>query len=148
MVSFDDLAGAKRALAVGDIRNANRSRNYAYAYPFNFSAVAAAGSASVTQKITAAAAFVVASTTGMVHDGTGVTVTSNLITVELSANDGQWQQAAVAWPTIIGTAVQPYYWLFRPTCAPGANVVITIRNNTAAAITGSITLIGHHLSAN
>lgn len=151
-IDFDNLEGVKRAIRADDIRGAGRARNYAYSYPFNFSALATGGSLSITQKITAAAAFVVGVTTGSVRDdATGAVPGGNLdtmlenLTVAFSSNDGQFQQNAVPWTSIVGTARAPFYWLFRPVFAPGATVVVSLTNNTTKTISGSVVFTGHHL---
>lgn len=157
-LDFDTLEGVQRAIRSDSIRGAGRARNYAYSYPFNFSSVANGSTVSVTNKITAAAAFVVGVTTGSVYDTAtgalpvwGLTATNpegfvlENLALSFSANDGQYQQNPVPWSTIVGTAQAPFYWLFRPAFAPGANVVLSITNNTGKTISGSVVFTGHHL---
>ncbi len=144
-MDFDTLEGVKQALGVNNIRDSGRSPNYAYSYTFSFAAIAAAGVKSVIQKVTAAGAFVVYAVTGSVHDGAGAAVLSKLITLSFSTNDGPWQQGQEAWDNCVGTAIQPYYPLFRPVAGPSSQIQFDLTNNTAGAITGSVTLKGYIL---
>lgn len=95
-IDFESLEGVKRALRLAstDVRNANRAANYAYSYVWDFGAVAAGAVKPVSVKITAAAAFVVSASTGVLHDGAGGSFAARpLILLELAANDGAFQQA-------------------------------------------------------
>lgn len=146
MIDMQTLEGAKRAIGVENLRNAGRARNIFYAVPFVGTAIAAGGTASITQKIDNSYAFVASAFTGILHDGAGAAIAaSELVTVELTANDGSYFFAAVPWDCIIGTAVQPHFPLFAPVFPPGASVVVKINNSTAVSITPTVTLIGHRL---
>lgn len=155
-MDFDTLEGVKRAIRADDIRGAGRARNYAYSYPFNFTSIANGSSATITQKITASCAFICAETTGSVYDtATGARPQYlaaapygflEALTVSFMSNDGQFQQNDLPWSCVCGTAERPHYWLFRPVFAPGANVVVTVRNNTGKTISGSVVFTGHHLA--
>lgn len=68
-----------------------------------------------------------------------------LIDIKIEDQRGEWQTDWMPWPTVIGTADKPAYPMFKPAVPAGAELKITLRNNSAVAITAVIVLEGHVL---
>lgn len=145
-MDFNSLAGVKSALQIADARSAGRARNYFYVYPFDFGTVNAGASRTITAKVSAAAAFVTSAITGTLDNGSGTALAdTEAWSLTIAANEGQWSMSDVPWDCLVGTAQNPFYPLFRPVCAPGASLAITVRNNSAANGRARLALIGHNL---
>jgi len=147
---FDTAAETAKALGVTNLRAADRARNYAYLFQMGVGVVSANSTATITKKISIGGALVVRATTGDIHDGSGVAVTAKQVRVAFSINQtGPWQSDPVPWNAIVGTGQYPAYWPFPPVIPAGADVSVTVYNDSSSAVTvPGIVLWGHILGNN
>lgn len=148
MSRMSTLEQTKRAAGLNDLRAPGRAPNYAYAVPFTFSTIASGASSSLTQKLTAAGAFVVNRITGIVRNTSGARVTDpDRLFVQLSANDGPLQLGEVDWLAIAGDASNPHYLTgMNYIVAPGASMVCSLRNGGASSVVPQLVLWGFILN--
>lgn len=149
------LGKLKKRLGVNDLRAAGRARNYPYQIPFDFTAVADGASASIQNKVTAAAVFVVYGLSGAVIDtATGAEPQAAAapygsllprLRLSYTANEGAFQSGPVVWPGAVGNAQQPFWFAFRPVFGAGTNIVLTVYNNTGKTLSGQVVFNGYLL---
>lgn len=150
------LAAIRKRLGVKSLRDANRAQNYFYQYPFTFTSLATGNHAQTVQKITAAGAFVVTSITGVVWDTAtlampayaGAAPYGDLLPfyVSWSSNDGTFQSNPILWAATVGSAERPFFPIFKPVFAAGANVVVTFANSTGKTLSGQLVFNGYQVS--
>lgn len=133
----------------GRLRDAARARNFGYVYPISFATTIASGGTGTYQlKTLADRAFVVDAITGSIRNSAGTTRLDRAddsppLFLTFSTNEGAWQSDEVEWASLVGTAEQPFFPLFRWVISAGATLTVKCRNAHTATVTPRISLIGH-----
>jgi len=72
---------------------------------------------------------------------------ANLVDLKFEDQRGEWQNDWMPWPTIVGTALQPAFPMFKPVIPANGELKCMLRNNSAVTISAVIVFEGHTLGA-